>query len=74
MSAIDELRSWVRAEYGRRTMAVELDQISQRDIVWLNPEYRVQLSEVAAKAEELGLRLGPVELSHAIRGAIKAKR
>jgi hypothetical protein len=46
------LLAWFRAEYARRTAAVEAGTAS---IDWIVPDYRVSWSEVLAKAEALGL-------------------
>lgn len=53
--AIDQLRDWMRDEFDRRTKLVEEGKISPSDIVWVNPEYRLQFSEVTEKAKELGI-------------------
>jgi hypothetical protein len=57
------LKDWFDAEFDRRTQAVEAGDLSPKDLVWLSPDYRVQFSELSAKAEELGLRISPVDLA-----------
>jgi hypothetical protein len=47
------LKDWYHAEWARRTAAVEDGTVGPRDIVWLNPEYRIQFSELYGKFVEL---------------------
>lgn len=58
--AMDKLHQWMRDEWDRRTKLVEEGNISPSDIVWINPEYRLQFSEVTAKAQELGINTDDV--------------
>lgn len=53
------LLDWHDAEYARRSAAV-LDGTARID--WIVPEYRVSWSELAAKADELGIDRNLVDL------------
>lgn len=53
------LLDWYRSEYDRRTNAIE-DGSGKID--WLIPGYRVSFTEVIMKAEQLGIRMNPVDL------------
>lgn len=46
------VRRWMRAEYARRTAAVEA---GTAPIDWADPGTRVAFSECVAKAQELGI-------------------
>ena len=66
-----ELHAWYKAEYQRRTLAVEA---GTSDIDWIVPEYRVTWTEVLAKAEALGLSLSIVELRTAFEASASADK
>lgn len=58
------LAQWYRAEYARRTEAVERGEVC---IDWALPQFRVSWSEVVAKAEQMGWQRGsPVDLRLAL--------
>jgi hypothetical protein len=56
---IDELIAWAKAEHARRTKALA-DGVQNID--WLDPAYRVTVSEILAKADSEGMTVDPIEL------------
>ena len=56
--AEQKLLRWHRAEYARRTAAAKKGIGS---IDWMVPGYRISWSEIAAKAESLGVEKNVVE-------------
>jgi len=53
------LEKWIRETYQERTKAIESGVVN---IDWLDPRYRITVTEIVVKADSLGLKLDMIEL------------
>lgn len=59
MEKLDALLRWQEAEFIRRTIAVKRNEAP---IDWIDPDYRIIISEVMDKAREMGVTESRVTL------------